>query len=115
MLSRIPRILAWIVGGIVVGILAAFVFGWLVMILWNWLMPALFGLSTITFWQAWGLVILAHLLFKGGHGHHDSPPFHHHPHSWKDKFKCKIEAHIKDCEKKHGHIHTDPEAEKPAK
>jgi len=32
--------------------------------LWNWLMPVLFGLKTITFWQAWGLLYLAALLFK---------------------------------------------------
>ncbi len=35
-----------------------------VMWLWNWLMPDLFGLSTITFWQAFGLSILARILFQ---------------------------------------------------
>ena len=34
------------------------------MLLWNWLMPELFGLSTITIWQAWGLNILAGIFFK---------------------------------------------------
>lgn len=34
------------------------------MLLWDWLMPELFGLSTITIWQAWGLNILAGILFK---------------------------------------------------
>lgn len=33
--------------------------------LWNWLMPAIFGLQNITFWQALGLNILAWLLFHG--------------------------------------------------
>ena len=37
----------------------------LVYFLWNWLMPNIFGLSTISYWQAWGLYFLAHLLFKG--------------------------------------------------
>ena len=113
MLSRIPRIIAWIIGGIAIGVLAAFVFGWLVMLLWNWIMPVVFGLSTITYWQAWGLVILAHLLFKSGPGHngHDGPPFHHHPHAWRDKFKCKIEEHFKEGGKKHGRTDAGMEAE----
>ena len=34
-----------------------------VMYLWNWLMPKLFNLTTITYWQAWGLSLLAGLLF----------------------------------------------------
>lgn len=36
----------------------------LVMWLWNWLMPSLFGLTTIGFWQAFGLSWLCNLLFK---------------------------------------------------
>lgn len=32
--------------------------------LWNWLMPAIFGLKTITFWQAVGLTFLCSFLFK---------------------------------------------------
>ena len=35
--------------------------------LWNWLMPAIFKLPAITFWQAAGILILSHILFKGGH------------------------------------------------
>lgn len=33
-------------------------------LLWNWLMPTIFGLPIITFWQAMGLNILASILFK---------------------------------------------------
>lgn len=33
-------------------------------LLWNWLMPTIFNLPTITFWQALGLNILASILFK---------------------------------------------------
>ena len=52
--------------------LFALAFGWLAMILWNWLMPAIFGLGTITYWQAFGVVVLAKVLFGGvgGHGGH---------------------------------------------
>jgi hypothetical protein len=33
-------------------------------LLWNWLMPTIFGLPYITFWQAVGLNILSSVLFK---------------------------------------------------
>jgi hypothetical protein len=51
--------------------LFGWVFGEIVMHLWNWLMPALFGLKLITFWQGLGLLILARILvggFGGGGG-----------------------------------------------
>jgi hypothetical protein len=54
---------------LVVGILAAVVFGFAVMFLWNWLMPVLFGLKLITYWQAVGLIVLSKLLFGGIHSH----------------------------------------------
>ena len=44
--------------------------GEVIMQLWNWLMPVIFHLGVITFWQALGLFILCKLLFgfgKGGH------------------------------------------------
>jgi len=44
----------------IVSVLAAVPMYWL----WNWLMPVLFSLTTITFWQAWGLVFLTAILFK---------------------------------------------------
>ncbi len=42
-----------------------FLCGWVVMLLWNWLMPEIFGLTLITYWQAWGLLVLSSILFKG--------------------------------------------------
>jgi len=35
--------------------------------LWNWLMPEIFKLPVITFWQAVGLLFLSHILLRGGH------------------------------------------------
>lgn len=35
-----------------------------VMWLWNWLVPELFGLKSITFWQAFGLLVLCGSLFR---------------------------------------------------
>lgn len=40
-------------------------FGGTLMLLWNWLMPSIFGLTTLGFWQAIGLFALARLLFSG--------------------------------------------------
>jgi Ca2+/H+ antiporter, TMEM165/GDT1 family len=40
-------------------------FGTAVLYLWNWLMPQLFGLHFITYWQALGLLGLCWLLFGG--------------------------------------------------
>jgi hypothetical protein len=51
---------------LVIGVLmlAMILLGGPLMILWNWLMPMIFGLSEITFWQACGLQLLATILFK---------------------------------------------------
>lgn len=38
------------------------------MSLWNWLMPELFGLKPITFWQTAGLLVLSRLLLGGFRG-----------------------------------------------
>lgn len=57
-----------IVGAIVVGaailIFVAALMSLPVMLLWDWLMPAIFGLPEITWFQAWGLLFLCGLLFK---------------------------------------------------
>lgn len=37
-----------------------------IMLLWNWLMPDIFNLPTITFWQALGISLLSSCLFKNG-------------------------------------------------
>ena len=57
----------------ILGVGLVFAFGFLVMKLWNALMPDIFGLREITYWQAWGLFLLSTILFKGfgsggGHG-----------------------------------------------
>jgi len=57
-------------------VIAAFafglLFGWIIVWLWNWLMPVIFGLPTITFWQGVGIIILAKILFGGFSGDHSS-------------------------------------------
>ncbi|MCW5875996.1 MAG: hypothetical protein KIS85_03850 [Anaerolineales bacterium] len=70
----------WVGIGILVilGITAFVTLGaFVVQALWNWLLPELFGLPLITFWQALGLLVLSRLLFggfgsgaRGGRGRH---------------------------------------------
>ena len=79
----------FIIGGIIFAAAMAFVLGIVVMALWNWLMPEIFGLTTITYWQAWGIVLLAHILFKTGN-HAKHPHEEHHDDSWKEKFRSKF-------------------------
>jgi hypothetical protein len=56
---------------------------WIVMLLWNALLPVIFGISVITYWQAAGLMILSRLLLSGfgkfGRGgcHHGFHGKHH--------------------------------------
>jgi hypothetical protein len=52
-----------------IAILAMGVFGLVVRGLWNWLMPELFGVRPITFWQALGVWLLSRILLAGFHGH----------------------------------------------
>lgn len=40
--------------------------GVIVRALWNWLMPTIFALPSINFWQAWGLLVLSSILFRKG-------------------------------------------------
>ncbi len=89
-------------GFIILGAMAAagfaFVFGYFVMLLWNWLMPELFGLITITFWQAAGIVLLARLIFGGFKHGHDHPKNDFHKKKFFDQWseKSRKERKFKD-------------------
>ena len=82
--GRKPRI-GWIILGIIGFTAFAFLFGAVVMWLWNWLMPAIFHLGVITYWQAFGLAILGRALFGSLHhgGAHNRG--HHKFGSWKNR------------------------------
>ena len=54
------KILVVIGTAVLIGLLTSLPVMWL----WNWLMPEIFGLVTITFWQALGLSLLSSFLFK---------------------------------------------------
>lgn len=64
---------------IIFGVLAATAFTFALMFLWNWLMPAIFGLTVITFWQALGLLVLSKILFGKGQRPH-----------WQNREKSKM-------------------------
>ena len=87
----------------VLGLAGAFLmgllFGNVIMWLWNWLMPKLFGLPLIGFWEGLGLFLLAKILFGFGgggsgsgegekkHPHHGKRRHHHgegEKRDWKD-------------------------------
>jgi hypothetical protein len=46
-------------------LLVAILMGLPLMLLWNWLMPQLFNLPEIGFWQAVGLNFMCSIMFKG--------------------------------------------------
>ncbi len=50
--------------GVLLAVGVSLVFALPVYFLWNALMPDIFGLIEITFWQAFGLMVLSGMLFK---------------------------------------------------
>jgi hypothetical protein len=62
-----------------------FVFGSLVMLLWNAILPEVFGVVAITFWQAIGILLLSKILFGGFPGRHDKRGFRRHSHDIREK------------------------------
>lgn len=65
--------------GLAGAFLLGLLFGNVIMWLWNWLMPSLFGLRTIGFWEGLGLFLLAKILFGfGGSSHSGDDGSKHH-------------------------------------
>ncbi len=71
---RVLKCMAFGIVGIVGAAALAAGIGALVMVLWNALLPVLFGLPLVTFWQAVGLVVLAKILGGVVFGHRHRPP-----------------------------------------
>jgi hypothetical protein len=84
--KRIFAIIGMTLGGVIIAAGMALILGFVVMWLWNWLMPAILGLTKITFWQAWGLVVLSHILFKS----FPHSKNHNYDDRWKRRFKDKF-------------------------
>jgi uncharacterized membrane protein YidH (DUF202 family) len=56
----VATLLVFIIIASAVGLVA----GLIIYYLWNWLMPIIFKLPEITFWQAWGLWVFSNIMFK---------------------------------------------------
>lgn len=53
---------------IIAAIIFLLLFGYGFMLLWNWLMPEVFGLPILSYWQAVGVLVMAKLLFGSFEG-----------------------------------------------
>jgi hypothetical protein len=127
--TKVLRVVGMVFVGLVFALLFALVFGFLVKWLWNWLMPALFGLKEITYWQAFAMVVLAKLLFGAFGAHHQDKwgghsgrlrDWHHrpfrngvslrdrhgeweyYPEFWREEGKAAFEAYMKHMERDKG-------------
>lgn len=73
--------------GILFVIAAVGIFSWIFLLLWNWLMPAVFGLPQVNYYQALGLLLLSKIIFSGaGRGRY---PRHMKDH-WRKEFEEKF-------------------------
>lgn len=66
-MRNFSKVIGAIVIAIVILLLVAVLFAIPTLLLWNWLMPVLFGLKTITLFQAWGVNLLTSILFKSNY------------------------------------------------
>lgn len=62
-------------------------FGWIVTLLWNALLPMIFHLPVISFWQGIGLLILSKIFFGGFRGGGGGPWKRGRFNRWNDKMK----------------------------
>lgn len=63
-MDTIINLLSTISAAFLIAVGLALLIGGPLWLLWNWLMPTIFGLPYITFWQAVGLNLLSSILFK---------------------------------------------------
>lgn len=80
-----------ITGFVVLKLAVITLYVFVVMKLWNWLMPSIFGITTLTFWQTLGVLLLCKLLFLGSgwsYRRRHGPP-RSVKHQWKSGFRQK--------------------------
>ena len=65
-MEKLIAVLIVILMFLVIAVVFALIVAFPVMLIWNAIMPELFELAKITFWQALGLSLLARLLFGTG-------------------------------------------------
>lgn len=67
-IAKVFKVTGLVILGIVGAAALAIIFGLVIQWLWNSLMPEIFGLPEVSYWQAVGLAVLSHILF-GSHSH----------------------------------------------
>lgn len=87
-----------------------------IVFLWNRLLPDLFGIQEISYWQAVGLFLLTRIFFGSFHSNHHSSEQKNHMHEkWlemneeeRDAFIKRRKAHV------HKHFFTSNECNNPS-
>jgi len=109
-----------------IGIAALVLFPYVIMLLWNALLPVIFHIAEINFWQALGILVLSRILFGGfrghfGHRHGGCHGHQNHMGPWNRRWSNMTEeerSKMKDeWQKRCGHYgrdrnHDEPEATK---
>ncbi|MES2646947.1 MAG: hypothetical protein V4717_08745 [Bacteroidota bacterium] len=75
-----------VAGFILIGIAAFSLFSFIVMSLWNAVLVPVVNVSSVTFWQAAGILLLSKILFSGFRG---GGPFGRGRHQWSQEMKDK--------------------------
>jgi hypothetical protein len=91
--------IAAIAGGAVAGLGLMILFGFVFMWLWNALMPHIFGLPLIGYWEGWGLIVLAYILFGAKRGGPHSMAERRRRHKMRDRMRTLEEQNGDEDEK----------------
>ncbi len=87
-----------IIGMVVVKLACVGLYVFVVMQLWNWLMPYVFGITELTFWQTLGVLLLCKLLFLGNGWNYRrgryGRPSRQRERRWKSDFRKKWEERM---------------------
>jgi hypothetical protein len=101
-----------------IGIAALVLFPYVIMLLWNALLPAIFNIGIINFWQALGILVLSRILFGGfrgpfGHRYGSWQGHHNHMGPWRHRWMNMSEeerAKMKEEWKKRCGYHDEPKS-----
>lgn len=74
--DRRYKVMFYVLVGLIAAVALSILFGFVVRFLWNETIAAMFDVTTITFWQALGLFLLAKLFFGFGGGGGSRPSRH---------------------------------------
>ena len=58
--DKIVNFISTLISALIVDLVMA----WIVMLLWNGILPIVLSLPAVTYWQSFGIMLLAEILFK---------------------------------------------------